>query len=64
MRLNYAYYKEIAKIDTIFNAGATYAPYIVVTKTNGKTFKVSVDGDKKDIKAFFEGFIKEWKIKR
>ncbi|QLC65924.1 hypothetical protein LPB248_06395 [Flavobacterium sp. LPB0248] len=62
--INYAYYNEIEKIDTISYAGASYTPYILVTKTNGKTFKVSVDGDKKDIKAFFEGVIKEWKIKR
>lgn len=62
--INYAYYKEIEKIDTISYAGASYTPYILITKTNGKTFKVSVDGDKKDIKAFFEGVIKEWKIKR
>lgn len=62
--INYAYYNEIEKIDTISYAGASYTPYILVTKTNGQTFKVSVDGDKKDIKAFFEGVIKEWKIKR
>jgi len=62
--INYAYYNEIEKIDTISYAGASYTPYILVTKTNGKTFKVSVDGDRKEIRAFFEGVIKEWKIKR
>lgn len=44
--INYAYYKEIKKIDTVFNTGVSYSPYILVTKTNGMTFKVSVDGDK------------------
>lgn len=62
--INYAYYKEIEKIDTVFNAGVSYSPYILVTKTNGMTFKVSVDGDKKEIKAFFEGVLREWERKR
>ncbi|MBE8726490.1 hypothetical protein [Flavobacterium hungaricum] len=61
--INSAYYKEIVEIDTVFNAGATYTPYILVTKTNGKSFKVRVDGDKKEIKTFFEGAIRQWKIK-
>ncbi|MDX6188168.1 hypothetical protein SGQ83_02315 [Flavobacterium sp. Fl-318] len=62
--INYAYYKEIKRIDTVFNAGAGYTPYILVTKTNGNTFKVSVDGDKKEIRDFFEGVLREWKTKR
>ncbi|RZJ48864.1 MAG: hypothetical protein EOO44_19390 [Flavobacterium sp.] len=62
--INSAYYKEIKKIDTVFNAGATYTPYILVTKINGNTFKVSVDGDKKEISAFFKDVLREWKTKR
>ncbi|MFH6988958.1 hypothetical protein ACHRVW_14540 [Flavobacterium collinsii] len=62
--INYAYYNEIEKIDAVLNAGASYTPYILITKINGKTFKVSVDGDKKEIKAFIEGALREWEIKR
>lgn len=62
--IDYAYYKEIKKIDTVYNGGASYAPYLVVNKTNGQNFKVSVDGNKKEIRAFFEDVLHEWKIKR
>lgn len=51
--INYAYYNEIEKIDTIYNAGVTHTPYILVTKIDGTTFKVSVDSDRKEIRAFF-----------
>lgn len=61
--INFAYYKDIAKIDTIFNAGLTYSPYILVTKRNGSKFKVSVDGKKNEIKSFFEDVLKEWRRK-
>ncbi|CAD0009755.1 hypothetical protein [Flavobacterium salmonis] len=62
--VNYAYYNEIKKIDTIYNAGATYTPYILITKIDGKNFKVSVDGERKEITAFFKGVFREWKRKR
>lgn len=61
--INFAYYKDITKIDTIYNAGLTYAPYILVTKRNGSKFKVSVDGKKNEIKSFFEDVLKVWKRK-
>jgi hypothetical protein len=57
----FAYYRDISKIDTIYKAGATYCPYFLVTTKNGNTFKVSVEGEKKEITAFFEGAIQEWK---
>ncbi len=59
--VKFAYYNEIIKIDTVYNVGATYCPYMLVTKANNSTFKVYVDGDKKEIIAFFEGAIQEWK---
>lgn len=62
--INFAYYKDIAKIDTIYNVGLTYSPYILVTKRNGSKFKVSVDGKKNEIKSFFEDVLKEWKRRK
>lgn len=61
--LNYAYYRDIKSIDTIYNAGATYSPYMLITDNNGKSFKVSVNGKKDEIKSFFEGSINQWKNK-
>ncbi len=62
--VKFAYYNEIIKIDTVYNVGVTYSPYLLVTKANDSTFKVNVDGDKKEIKAFYEGVIREWKKKQ
>ncbi|TRX34085.1 hypothetical protein [Flavobacterium restrictum] len=63
-KVKFAYYSEIIKIDTIYNAGVTYSPYMLVTKDNDSIFKVSVDGKKEEIKAFFEGALSEWKKKK
>lgn len=57
----YAYYKYIVKIDTVYKAGLTYSPYALVTKSNGHTFKLSVGGGKEQIKSFFEDMLKEWR---
>lgn len=62
--ISFAYYRDILKIDTIYNAGATYCPYFLVTTKNGNTFKVSVEGEKKEIKSFFEGALKEWRKRK
>ena len=59
--VKFAYYNEIIKIDTVYNVGVTYSPYLLVTKANDSTFNVSVDGEKEEIKAFYEGIIREWK---
>lgn len=58
--ISYAFYNHIKRIDTIYNAGVTYSPYLAVKKIDGSTFKVSVDGKKEEIKSFFEGALKEW----
>ncbi len=59
--VKFAYYNEIIKIDTVYNVGVTYSPYLLVTKANDSTFNVCVDGEKEEIKAFYEGVIREWK---
>ena len=63
-KVEFAYYNEIIKIDTVYYVGVTYSPYLLVTKANDSTFKVSVDGEKEEIKAFYEGVIREWKKKQ
>ena len=60
-QINSAFYKEIKSIDTVYYAGLTYSPYMLITKMNNSQFKVSVDGKKDEIKIFFEGAIEQWK---
>ncbi len=55
-----ALYSDIGSIDTVYYAGATYCPYMLVTKTNGSQFKVCVDGKREEIKSFFEDALKRW----
>lgn len=59
--INFAFYPDIKKIDTIYNAGLTYNPYMIITRMDGSNFKVSVNGEKGEIKSFFEGAIRNWK---
>ena len=56
-----AFYSEVKSLDTVYYAGATYSPYVLVTKNDGTRFKVCADGKKQDIKAFFEDLIMQWK---
>jgi hypothetical protein len=58
--IRYAFYADIKSIDTIYNAGLTYCPYMLVTKHDGKSFKVCADGSKDEIRRFFEGALKIW----
>lgn len=59
-----AYYSEIISIDTVFNAGATYCPYMLVTRWDSSSFKVCVEGNHELIQAFFEDAIKLWLQKK
>ena len=61
--VKFTYYNEIRKIDTVYKVGVTYSPYMLVTMFNDSTFNVYVNEDKKEIRAFFEGTIREWKKK-
>ena len=58
--INSAFYKDIKSIDTIYNAGLTYCPYLMISKIDGTSFKISVEGDKTEVKSFFEDLLKEW----
>ena len=58
--INSAFYKDIKSIDTVYNAGLTYCPYLMISKIDGTSFKVSVEGDKTEVKSFFVDLLKEW----
>ena len=58
--INSAFYKDIKSIDTVYNAGLTYCPYLMISKIDGTSFKISVEGDKTEVKSFFEDLLKEW----
>jgi len=57
----FAFYKDIITIDTVYYAGATYCPYMLITKKDSSTFKVCVDGTKQEITEFFNDAITQWK---
>jgi hypothetical protein len=63
-QISFAFYPDIKSIDTVYNAGATYSPYMLVTKTDGTQFKVSVNGKKEEIKSFFEDALAQWKQRK
>lgn len=59
--LNSAFYQDITKIDTVAYAGATYSPYINVTRKDNTTFKVHFDGERKEVQKTFKEVISIWK---
>ena len=60
-KIESAFYKDIAKIDTVYYAGATYCPYLRITRNDSSSFKVCVDGKKQEITEFFINAIVKWK---
>jgi hypothetical protein len=60
-KIEFAFYKDIAKIDTVYYAGVTYCPYLRITKTDSSSFKVCVDGKRQEITEFFNDAISKWK---
>ena len=60
-KIEFAFYKDIIKIDTVYNAGATYCPFLLVTRRDGSNFKVCVDCKKEEITAFFNEVLNKWK---
>jgi hypothetical protein len=61
--IEFAYYSDIANIDTVYYAGLTYTPYMLVTRKDSSNFRVSVDGEREEVKLFFETALREWKQK-
>ncbi len=60
-KVQFAFYKDIANIDTVYNTGSTYCPYMNVVKNDSSSFKVCVDGTKEEITDFFNDAISKWK---
>lgn len=59
-KVHFAYYEDIRSIDTVYHPGATYCPYMLVTKKDSTQFKVCVEGSRAEIKAFFEEALALW----
>jgi hypothetical protein len=59
--INIAYFKDIISIDTVYNAGATYSPYMNVMRKDSSKFKVCFDGEKNEIRKTFMEAIAIWK---
>jgi hypothetical protein len=61
-QLNFAYYKDIARLDTVYLAEAlTYVSYMVVTRKDGSHFRVYVGGTKPTVSSFFEHATAHWR---
>lgn len=60
-KIDFAFYKDIIKIDTVYYAGLTYCPYMLVKRKDSTTFKVSVEGTKQEITDFFIDALTKWK---
>ncbi|MES2587527.1 MAG: hypothetical protein V4622_01025 [Bacteroidota bacterium] len=58
---NCAFYEDIAKLDTVVYAGATFSPYIKVICNDSSSFKVCFDGEKEEIRKTFLDIIAIWK---
>ena len=61
-RIAFAYYPDIIAIDTVYNAGVSYSPYMLVRAKDGSGFKVCANGSHEEIKAFFEEAIQQWRL--
>jgi hypothetical protein len=59
--ISFAFYPDIKSIDTVFYAGLTYCPYMLITRRDNTQFKVCADGKKSEIKSFFEDAMKLWR---
>lgn len=58
---NSALYNEVVKLEANYNPGALYSKYVLITKSDGSTFKVSVNGTKAEIENFVNGMDSAWK---
>jgi hypothetical protein len=58
--ISFAFYPDIKSIDTIYNPGASYCPYMLITRRDSTQFKVCADGKREEIKSFFEEAMKLW----
>jgi hypothetical protein len=62
IKTSFAFYPDIQSIDTVYFAGATYCPYMLVTKKDNSNFKIYVDGSRGQVKLFFEDALIQWHL--
>lgn len=48
-------------IDTVYYAGLTYCPYMLVTKNDRTQFNVGAEGKREELEFFFQEAIQRWK---
>lgn len=53
-KIEFACYQDILQIDSVFSVGATYAPYLLITRKDSSQFKVYVDGGSEERKSFYQ----------
>ena len=58
--ISFAFYPDIKSIDTVYNPGASYCPYMLVTRLDSTQFKVCANGKREEVRSFFEEAIKLW----
>lgn len=60
-KIEFACYQDILQVDSVFSVGATYAPYLLITRKDSSQFKVYVDGDAKEKTVFYQDVVAHWK---
>lgn len=60
-KIEFACYQDILQIDSVFSVGATYAPYLLITRKDSSQFKVYVDGGAEEKTAFYQDVVTHWK---
>lgn len=60
-RTDYAYYADIKSISTAYPLDTTFCPYMEVTKYDGSSFRVYVEGEQNEVQLFFEEAMQLWK---
>jgi hypothetical protein len=58
---SFAFYSDIAYIDTFYKVPDTYAPYMTITRKDSTKFNVYVEASKSELKSFFEDALLTWK---
>lgn len=58
---SYAFYGDIARIDTSYTAPDTYTPFMTITRKDSTQFRLYVEGTKDELKSFFEKAISAWR---
>jgi hypothetical protein len=62
---NFAYFDDIAKIGSMDLTQAwTYASYLIITKKDSSSFKVYIDGDRKEYSKFVNIAVDNWKRRK